>query len=64
MGYREFSSDTAMRDNALNRERVTRSELLEALRREGHSSLTNVRFAVLETDGTITIVSRAGESSS
>ena len=64
MGYREFSSDTAMRDNALNREQVTRSELLEALRREGHSSLTNVRFAVLETDGTITIVSRAGESSS
>ena len=51
-------------DNALNREQVTRSELLEALRREGHSSLTNVRFAVLETDGSITIASRAGERSS
>ena len=51
-------------DHTLNGEQVTRSELLEALRREGHSSLTNVRFAVLETDGSITIASRAGDSSS
>ena len=51
-------------DDTLNGEQVTRSELLEALRREGHSSLTNVRFAVLETDGSITIASRAGDSSS
>ena len=51
-------------DHTLNGEQVTRSELLEALRREGHSSLTNVRFAVLETDGSITIASRARESSS
>ena len=51
-------------DDTLNREQVTRSELLESLRREGHSSLTNVRFAVLETDGSITIASRARDSSS
>ena len=50
-------------EDTLNVEQVTRSELLEALRREGHSSLTNVRFAVLETDGSITIASRAGDSS-
>jgi hypothetical protein len=34
---------------------VTRSELIEALRREGCTSLSRVRFAVLETDGTITV---------
>ena len=51
-------------DDTLSREQVTRSELLESLRREGHSSLTNVRFAVLETDGSITIASRARDSSS
>jgi uncharacterized membrane protein YcaP (DUF421 family) len=47
----------------LNGEQVTRSELLEALRREGHSSLTKVRLAVLETDGSITFATREGESS-
>jgi uncharacterized membrane protein YcaP (DUF421 family) len=36
------------------REKITQSELLEALRREGHSSLQEVRFALLENDGTIT----------
>jgi uncharacterized membrane protein YcaP (DUF421 family) len=39
----------------LAREKVTHSELVEALRREGHSSLEKVRFAVLENDGTITV---------
>jgi uncharacterized membrane protein YcaP (DUF421 family) len=39
----------------LSKEQVTRSELIEALRHEGTCSLTNVRFAVLENDGTITI---------
>jgi uncharacterized membrane protein YcaP (DUF421 family) len=36
-------------------ERVTQSELVEALRREGHTSLEKVRFAVLENNGTITV---------
>jgi uncharacterized membrane protein YcaP (DUF421 family) len=36
-------------------EKVTQSELIEALRREGHASLEKVRFAVLENDGTITV---------
>ena len=36
-------------------EQITRSELLEALRREGCASLSSVRFAVLENNGTITV---------
>jgi uncharacterized membrane protein YcaP (DUF421 family) len=36
-------------------ERVTHSELMEALRREGHTSLNKIRFAVLENDGSITV---------
>ena len=40
-------------------EKVTHSELIEALRREGCTSLTRIRFAVLENDGTITVGLRA-----
>lgn len=41
--------------DVLAREQITRSELVEALRREGCSSLTNVRYAILENDGQISI---------
>jgi uncharacterized membrane protein YcaP (DUF421 family) len=41
--------------DVMSSERVTRSELVEALRREGCATLTNVRFAVLENDGSITV---------
>ena len=44
---------------AMAEEKVTYSELIEALRREGHTSLANIRFAVLENDGTITVGARA-----
>jgi uncharacterized membrane protein YcaP (DUF421 family) len=44
-----------VRAAALAKEQITRSELMEAVRREGSTSLSNVRFAVLENDGTITI---------
>jgi uncharacterized membrane protein YcaP (DUF421 family) len=48
-------------DDVMRSEQVTRAELMEALRREGCSSLNSVRFAVLETDGSITLgVSRRG----
>jgi uncharacterized membrane protein YcaP (DUF421 family) len=40
---------------AMAEEKVTHSELVEALRREGHTSTANVRYAVLENDGTITV---------
>jgi uncharacterized membrane protein YcaP (DUF421 family) len=41
--------------DVLSREQITHSELIEALRREGCSSLTKVRFAILENDGQISI---------
>jgi uncharacterized membrane protein YcaP (DUF421 family) len=40
-------------DAVLDAERITRAELMEALRQQGHSSLEQVRFAVLENDGSI-----------
>jgi uncharacterized membrane protein YcaP (DUF421 family) len=46
---------------ALDQERVTLSELIEAMRREGHSSVTNIRFAILETDGSITMAAKKTE---
>ena len=46
-------------DSSLEREQITRSELLEALRREGCTSLVNVRYAILENDGGISVGLRA-----
>jgi uncharacterized membrane protein YcaP (DUF421 family) len=45
-------------DDVMRAEQVTRSELLEAVRREGCSSLLEVRYAILETDGSITVGAR------
>lgn len=47
----------------LAREQITRSELLEALRKEGYTSLKSIRFAVLENDGAISIGLRADRPS-
>lgn len=41
--------------DVLAREQVTHSELIEALRKEGCTSLTKVRYAILENDGQISI---------
>jgi uncharacterized membrane protein YcaP (DUF421 family) len=41
--------------DALAQEQITRSELMEALRREGCTAVSNVRYAVLENGGTITV---------
>ena len=43
-------------DGALRRERVTREEVLAAARSEGIASMEDVEAAVLETDGTVTVV--------
>ena len=43
-------------DGAMRRERVTREELLAAARSEGIASMEDVEAAVLETDGTVTVV--------
>lgn len=45
--------------DVLAEEQITHSELLEALRREGCTSLSKVRYAVLEPGGDITIGLRA-----
>jgi uncharacterized membrane protein YcaP (DUF421 family) len=45
--------------DVLAEERITHRELLETLRREGCSSLSRVRYAVLEPGGDITIGLRA-----
>ena len=47
-----------VRDSVLKEEQITRAELAEVLRREGCSALTKVRFAMLETDGSITLAHR------
>ena len=49
--------------DVLAREQITQKELLEALRREGCTSLTKVRYAVLENDGAITVGLRAQHDS-
>ena len=36
---------------AMRRERITRAEVHQAARAQGHADLTGVRAAVLETDG-------------
>jgi uncharacterized membrane protein YcaP (DUF421 family) len=41
--------------DVLAEEQITHSELLEALRREGCTSLSKIRYAVLEPSGDITI---------
>ena len=41
--------------DVMAREQISTSELIEALRREGCTSLTKVRYAVLENDGNISI---------
>ncbi len=46
-------------DAMLAREQITRSELIEALRKEGCTSLRRVRYAILENDGAISIGLRA-----
>jgi uncharacterized membrane protein YcaP (DUF421 family) len=46
------------RHKEMMRERVSISELTEALRRQGCTDITNVRVAILENDGNITVVKR------
>ena len=45
---------------ALRQERVTRDEVLAAVRSKGLTTLGEVEAAVLETDGTITVIRRPG----
>jgi uncharacterized membrane protein YcaP (DUF421 family) len=49
-------------NEVMARGEITQSELLEALRKAGCTSLTKVRYAVLENDGNITIGLRSRRS--
>jgi uncharacterized membrane protein YcaP (DUF421 family) len=53
-----------VKDATLKQEQVTMAELIEAIRREGHSSVTSIRFAILETDGSITMAARQSRKAS
>ena len=44
--------------NVMARERITLAELMEALRSNGMTSIADVRFAILENDGRISVIKR------
>lgn len=52
----------AIRQDALRRNRFTLDELLEELRAQGVTDLTTVKYAVLETNGQLSVLLRADES--
>lgn len=45
-------------NDAMNTERVTISELMEALRHNGITNILDVRYAILENDGKISVIKR------
>nr|WP_282571755.1 YetF domain-containing protein [Roseomonas acroporae] len=49
-------------EHRLRRSRVTLDDVLEAGRRSGVADLAGIRFAVLETGGTISIIPNAGQN--
>lgn len=49
---------SAFLDVAMRRERITRSEVLAAMRHEGHDDPSTVCSVVLETDGSMSVVAR------
>lgn len=51
--------DGEVRDAALHRERVTRGELLEAIRGKGLVSISQVQAVVLETSGTFSVIAKS-----
>ena len=50
-------------EGAMEREGVDRRELQQALREHGYLDLDEVRLAVLEVDGTISVIPMAGDES-
>ncbi|MEQ9639099.1 MAG: DUF421 domain-containing protein [Alphaproteobacteria bacterium] len=50
-----------MIDERLRLERVTRDEILAAVRAQGHAGLEAVEAVVLETDGSFSVVAGAGD---
>lgn len=48
-------------DTALRRERITREEVLAAIRSQGFADLEQIAAVVLETDGTISVIQQADQ---
>jgi uncharacterized membrane protein YcaP (DUF421 family) len=55
--------DGRVLDEAMRREGVDRHELEQALREHGYIELSDIRLAVLEVDGTISVIGATGEES-
>jgi uncharacterized membrane protein YcaP (DUF421 family) len=51
----------ALDETVLASERITRHELMAAVRQAGLSDLADVRVAILETNGRINVIARSGE---
>jgi uncharacterized membrane protein YcaP (DUF421 family) len=51
--------DGSYLQSAMNAERVTKGEILQAMRNKGVSSVDQVAAVVLETDGTLNVIERA-----
>ena len=49
-------------EEALRRERVTREEVLQALRSQGVAAIEQAEAVVLETDGTFSVVTATGDT--
>jgi uncharacterized membrane protein YcaP (DUF421 family) len=47
-------------EEAMRRERVSMSEITESMRRQGCSNIADVRIAILENDGRISVLKREG----
>lgn len=45
-------------DDALDEQRVSEAELLQAVRQQGHASVADVHAVVLETDGSFSVIGR------
>jgi uncharacterized membrane protein YcaP (DUF421 family) len=52
----------AMLDSALRTERITREEVLAAIRATGVGDITEVNAVVLETDGSFSVLSNSGST--
>lgn len=57
---REIASDGNFVEPAMRDERVTRAEVLAAIRSSGRSSVEQTKAVVLETDGSISVVPARG----
>lgn len=53
----------AVRQEALRREQLTEDDLKALLREQGHLHYEEVEVVILETNGTVSVISKKGESS-